>query len=91
MQTITITLSVPDGVTFAVNSSAIAAPTAGITAPVDTTPAGPTIEDLKRAFMNAVKASKDAAFSALGYKTCSEVPVAEYAAVIERCSGVAKG
>lgn len=89
MQTICITLTIPDGVTFQVNS--VPQPNASDfhpVAPVETKPAGPTLEDLKQAFLAAVKKNKDAAFKALGCAKCSEVPEGTFAAVIESLNAV---
>lgn len=100
MQTITITLSVPDGIQVQVGGNVVSN-----VPPADTylinpgTSAGPTIEDLKRAFIAAVtrekKDNKDApaalSFAALGCAKCGDVEPALYATVIEKLNVVAAG
>lgn len=85
MPTITITLTVPDGVQFAVNTVADP-PTLPPPAAAND---GPTLEELKRAFLATVNAhGKDKAFAALGCAKCVDVPAGEYKATFERLKAV---
>ena len=90
MQTITITLTVPDGVQFAVNT--VTDPPAAVHCAVNPPVVvndGPTLEELKRAFLATVNAhGKDKAFAALGCAKCVDVPAGEYGAAIERLKAV---
>lgn len=80
MQTITITLTVPDGVRVAID----AGPPQAIESPQAEKPNGPTLEELKKAFLEAVRAGKKTeAFAAMGAAKCSEVPESNYASVID--------
>lgn len=108
MQTLTITFSIPDGVQFQVN--AVPSVPEGVTYEVKPNGSAevvkqsvvPTVEDLKRAFMESVlreqktkpgltgPASITGTMAALGKPTLKDVEPAEFAAAIERLSGVAK-
>lgn len=111
MQTFTITITVPDGVSFNIGQTATRVPeqftpaqSAGITQPIAaqspqeaTKPAGPTLEDLTKAFLAAVSRAKaagddkaSAAFKALGTAKVKEVPLVAYADVIAALNDVAK-
>lgn len=89
MQTITITLQVPDGVTVAVATTSAPIPAT----PVD--PSAPKFEDVKRAFVAAVTRNKtdglkvcNDALCAEGVKTLADFPAARYAELIAKFESV---
>lgn len=91
MQTITIVLTVPDGVTVSVNTATNAVNTPVIAA----TPDGPKFEDVKRAFVAAVGRNKVEGISVCNgflaaeqVKTLADFPAARYGDLIAKFEGV---
>lgn len=100
MQTLVITFQIPDGVQFQVNAAPLCqtlsehGPNVVPVTVIESKTTGPTAEDLRRAFMEAVLVEggkyKLEAIAALGKPTLKEVEPAEFAAVIARLNGVGK-
>lgn len=87
MQTVIITLTVPDGVTVSVNTATNAVNTPVIAA----TPDGPKFEDVKRAFVAAVGRNKTEGLKVCNsfldgelVKTLQDFPPARYAELIHQ-------
>jgi hypothetical protein len=79
MKEITIKIVVPDGTDVQVTESS---PSVAVTTVIEDSPASYTLEDLRRAFVAAVKMDKEKAFKALNAKTCSDVSTEDYNRVI---------
>lgn len=91
MQTVTITLQIPDGVTVAVATTQ--GPAAIPATPVD--PSAPKFEDVKRAFVASVTRNKteglkvcNDALAAEQTKTLADFPAARYGDLIAKFEGV---
>lgn len=91
MQTVTITLQIPDGVTVAVATTQ--GPAAIPATPVD--PSAPKFEDVKRAFVAAVGRNKVEGLAVCqGFLTAEQVntlqafPATRYAELIAKFEGV---
>lgn len=100
---ITISIRVPDGATVNVGSSPASAPVPDThesvippTKPASTPPPppaeeendGPSAEDVRAAFLTAVKKDKAAAFAALGVEKISELKAEDYESVIAKLNEV---
>lgn len=107
MQTITITLSVPDGVQVNVSNGAVAdtlppegqrflTSSTAVVAPAE--PTGPTLKELTAAFLAAAAKCKEKgdlkfldAMKALGCPTVKGVPAVMYAEVIAALNAITAG